>query len=183
MPIQASAVSSPQNQCSPFDILKIHHGVTRSYKLVLVIKILRESKSCMSRVDKVKAIGNWGPLGQREHFHNVSWTDNSVQDDIYRLEKVHNITLHHVSQKCSQRRLWNGSNVRLTDDGPFSSCQCRSSSASFLRHYPVPTPWSVGTTSVPWCFSPLPGPHTVECRNNLCTLVLFSTTRSPHRGV
>ena len=59
----------------------------------------------MSRVDKVKAIGYLGPLGQREHFHNVSGTDSSVQDYIYRLGKVHNITLHSVSQKCSQRRL------------------------------------------------------------------------------
>ena len=38
--------------------------------------------------------------------------------------------LHPVSQKFPQRCLWNSSNVRLTDDGPFSSFQGRSSSAS-----------------------------------------------------
>ena len=38
--------------------------------------------------------------------------------------------LHRVSQTFPQRCLWNGSNVRLTDDGPLSSFQGRSSSAS-----------------------------------------------------
>ena len=38
--------------------------------------------------------------------------------------------LHPVSQKFSQSCLWNSSNVRLTDDGPLSSFQGRSSSAS-----------------------------------------------------
>ena len=38
--------------------------------------------------------------------------------------------LHPVSQKFPQRCLWNGSNVRLTDDGLLSSFQGRSSSAS-----------------------------------------------------
>ena len=38
--------------------------------------------------------------------------------------------LHPVSQKFPQRCLGNGSNVRLTDDGPLSSFQGRSSSAS-----------------------------------------------------
>ena len=40
--------------------------------------------------------------------------------------------LHSVSQKFPQRCLWNGSNVRLTDDGFLSSFQRRSSSASSL---------------------------------------------------
>ena len=38
--------------------------------------------------------------------------------------------LHPISQTFPQRCLWNGSNVRLTDDGPLSSFQGRSSSAS-----------------------------------------------------
>ena len=38
--------------------------------------------------------------------------------------------LHPVSQKFPQRCLWNGSSVRLIDDGPLSSFQGRSSSAS-----------------------------------------------------
>ena len=38
--------------------------------------------------------------------------------------------LHPVSQKFSQCCLWNSSNVRLIDDGPLSSFQGRSSSAS-----------------------------------------------------
>ena len=41
--------------------------------------------------------------------------------------------LHPVSLKFPQRCLWNGSNVRLTDDGPLSSFQRRSSSASSLH--------------------------------------------------
>ena len=39
--------------------------------------------------------------------------------------------LHPVSQKFPQRCLWNGSNVRPTDDGPLWSFRGRSSSASF----------------------------------------------------
>ena len=38
--------------------------------------------------------------------------------------------LNPISQKFSQCCLWNGSYVRLTDDGPLSSFQGRSSSAS-----------------------------------------------------
>ena len=38
--------------------------------------------------------------------------------------------LHPVSRKFPQSCLWNGFNVRLTDDGPLSSFQGRSSSAS-----------------------------------------------------
>ena len=41
--------------------------------------------------------------------------------------------LHPVSQKFPQRCLWNGSNVRLTDDGPLSSSEGRSSGASSLN--------------------------------------------------
>ena len=43
--------------------------------------------------------------------------------------------LHPVSQKFPQRCLWNGSNVRLIDDGPLSSSQGRSSSASFFNDF------------------------------------------------
>ena len=53
-----------------------------------------------------------------------------VQGGIYALGKAHNYTLHSVSQKFLQRCLRNGSKVRLTDDGPLSSFQGRSSSAS-----------------------------------------------------
>ena len=42
-------------------------------------------------------------------------------------------TLYPVSQRFLQRCLGNGSNVRLIDDGPFSSSQGRSSSASFFH--------------------------------------------------
>ena len=53
---------------------------------------------------------------------------SSVQDGIYVLGKAH--ALHPVSQTFSQHCLWSSFNVRLTDDGPFSSFQGRSSSAS-----------------------------------------------------
>ena len=55
---------------------------------------------------------------------------SSVQDGIYALGKADNYVLHSVSQKFSQRCLWNGSNVRLTDAGHLSSFQGKSSSAS-----------------------------------------------------
>ena len=41
--------------------------------------------------------------------------------------------LHPVSQKFPQRCLWNGSNIRLIDDGPLSPFQGRSSSASSFK--------------------------------------------------
>ena len=44
--------------------------------------------------------------------------------------------LHPVSQKFSQRCLWNGSSVRQIDDGPLSSFQGRSSSDSSF-HAPL----------------------------------------------
>ena len=43
--------------------------------------------------------------------------------------------LHSVSQKFSQSCLWNGSNVRLIDDGPLSSFHWRSSSASSFHAF------------------------------------------------
>ena len=43
--------------------------------------------------------------------------------------------LHPVSQKFPQRCLWNGSSVRLIDDGPLSSFQGRSSSASSFKAF------------------------------------------------
>ena len=46
--------------------------------------------------------------------------------------------LHPVSQKFPQRCLWNGSSVRLTDDGPLSSFQGRSSSTSFFPRLSPP---------------------------------------------
>jgi len=60
--------------------------------------------------------------------HGVQFS--SVQDGISALGKPHNYALHSVSQKFPQRCLRNGSNVRLTDDGPLSSFQGRSSNAS-----------------------------------------------------
>ena len=41
--------------------------------------------------------------------------------------------LHSVSRKFPQRPLWNSSNVRLTEDGPFVSFQRRSSTASSVH--------------------------------------------------
>ena len=41
--------------------------------------------------------------------------------------------LHPVSREFSYSCLWNGCNVRLTDDSPLSSCQGRSFSASSLN--------------------------------------------------
>ena len=52
---------------------------------------------------------------------------SSVQDGIYALEKAHLYALHPVSQRC----LWNGSSVSLTDDGPLSTFWGRLSSTSF----------------------------------------------------
>ena len=43
--------------------------------------------------------------------------------------------LHHISQKFPRRRVCNGSNVRLIDNGPLSSFQWRSSSASLFHVY------------------------------------------------
>ena len=53
-------------------------------------------------------------------------------------------TLHPVSQKFPQRCLWNGSNVRLIDDGPLSSFQGRRLALS------LSTPL-FSTRSVVWC--------------------------------
>ena len=52
---------------------------------------------------------------------------SSVQDGIYALEKAHNYARHPVSQKFPLR---SRSNVGLIDNGPLSSFQGRSSSAS-----------------------------------------------------
>ena len=57
---------------------------------------------------------------------------SSVQDGIYVLGKSLYV-LHPVSQKFPQRCFWNGSNVRLIDDGPLLSFQGRSSNASSLN--------------------------------------------------
>ena len=54
-------------------------------------------------------------------------------------KKPHNYALHRVSQKFPQRCLWNGSNVRLTDDGPLSPFQGRSSSTFSFHAYLIPT--------------------------------------------
>ena len=54
---------------------------------------------------------------------------SSVQDGICVLKKKH-YALHPISQKFPQRCLWNGSNVRLIDEGPLSSFQGRSTSVS-----------------------------------------------------
>ena len=56
---------------------------------------------------------------------------SSVHDGIYALGKAHNhYTLHPVCKKFPQLCLSCGSNVRPIDDGPLSSFQGRSSSAS-----------------------------------------------------
>ena len=57
------------------------------------------------------------------------------------LRKAHNYGLHPISQKFPQCCLWNGSNVRLTDDGPLSSFQGRSSSASSFHASPPDDRW------------------------------------------
>ena len=58
---------------------------------------------------------------------------SSVQDGTYALGKAHNYALHPISERFPQRCLWYDSNVRQTDDGPLSSFQGRSSSASFFH--------------------------------------------------
>ena len=58
---------------------------------------------------------------------------SSVQDGICSLGGKKTYALHHVSQKFPQRCFRNGSNVRLIDDGPLSSFQGRSSSASYFH--------------------------------------------------
>ena len=71
----------------------------------------------------------WVAYGSSHLFSSVQFS--SVQDGIYALgKKKKKNALHPVSQKFPQRCLWNGSNVRLTDDGPLSSFDERSSSAS-----------------------------------------------------
>ena len=58
--------------------------------------------------------------------------DYSVQfsSSCYLCARKSPYALHPVSQKFPQCCFWHGSNVRLTDDGPHSSFQGRSSSAS-----------------------------------------------------
>ena len=58
-------------------------------------------------------------------------TFSSVQGGIYALGKAYMRST--PSQKFPQRCLWNGSNVRLIDVGPFSSFQGRLSSTSFFH--------------------------------------------------
>ena len=53
----------------------------------------------------------------------------------YALGKAHNYARHPVSQTFLQCRLRNSSNVRLIDDGPLSSFQGRSSSASSFHAF------------------------------------------------
>ena len=52
-------------------------------------------------------------------------------------------TLHPVSQTFPQRCLWNGSNVRLIDDGFLSAFQGRSSSASSFHASLLQAIWSM----------------------------------------
>ena len=66
---------------------------------------------------------------------NNGWTQfSSVQDGIYVIGKASIYALHAISQKFPQCCLWNSSNVRLTD-GPLSSFQERSSSASSFHTF------------------------------------------------
>ena len=60
---------------------------------------------------------------KKEYNEQVQFS--SVQDGIYALGKA-----HMRSQKFPQLCLWNGSNVRLIDDGFLSSFQGRSSNAT-----------------------------------------------------
>ena len=75
--------------------------------------------------------------------------NSSVQFSFYVLRKAHNYVLHPVSQKFPQRCLWNGSNVRLIDDGPLSSFQGRLSSASSFHTSPPDDRWCDVLGSVP----------------------------------
>ena len=54
---------------------------------------------------------------------------STIQDGICALGKAHMCSAWSL-RSFPQRRLWNGSNVRLIDDGPLSSFQGRSSSVS-----------------------------------------------------
>ena len=66
----------------------------------------------------------------------MSKTSNLVIEKVhfssrwYQCARKSPYALHPVSQKFPQRCLWNGSSVCLTDDGPLSPFQRRSSSAS-----------------------------------------------------
>ena len=61
---------------------------------------------------------------------------SSVQDSIYTLGKAHNYAFHAVCQNVPNVAFErNGSNIRLIDDGPFSSFQGRSSNASSFNAF------------------------------------------------
>ena len=68
-----------------------------------------------------------------QHHHSLCWlVFMSIQFSSrwYLCARKSPHALHPIFQKFPQRRLWNGSTVRLIDDGPLSSFQGRSSSAS-----------------------------------------------------
>ena len=65
-------------------------------------------------------------------FANMSVQFSSVQDGIFALGKARTRSTPSL-RSFPKRCLSNGSNVRLTDDGPLSSFQGRSSSASSLH--------------------------------------------------
>ena len=61
------------------------------------------------------------------------WMFGSVQFIVHLFTRESPYALHPVSRKFPQHCLWNGSNVRLNDDGPLLSFQGRLSSASSFR--------------------------------------------------
>ena len=103
-----------------FPAMKCCQRVYRRWITLTVLRFRLEK----GRVAAWRCAGAWGEgVGSSVQF-------SSVQDGIYALGKAHNYTLHPVSQKFPQRCLWNGSYVRLTDDGPLSFFEGRSSNAS-----------------------------------------------------
>ena len=81
-----------------------------------------------------KSVSQSQALNPFEWVHQLVRASNhcqlsSVQDGYPCAQKIP-YALHPVSQKFPQCRLWNGSNVCLIDDGPLSSFQGKSSSAS-----------------------------------------------------
>ena len=84
---------------------------------------------------------------------------SSVQDGIYVLGKAHNYAL--TASLRSFPNVANGSNVHLIEDGPLSSFQERSYSASFFHAYLLQT--IDGMMSLASC----PKPNDGKCENEL----------------
>ena len=73
----------------------------------------------------LRSIGNISLYAFHGHFSSVQFSSRW-----YLCPRKSPYALHPVSEKFPQRCLWNSSKVRLNDDGPLSSFQGRSSSAS-----------------------------------------------------